>query len=124
MTQLQVALHRRGPQIQVAVFQAQILVHLRIVQREWRHLGLVQHFELAGNHLNLAGGEPSVFGARKPGGNRAGHLDHILAAQPVGSLGNLWMFLRTKDHLREAFPIPKINENDAAVVAPGVDPAG
>ena len=39
-------------------------------------------------------------------------------------LGDLGIFLRTEDNLGQAFAIAEVDENDATVVAPGMDPAG
>ena len=45
-------------------------------------------------------------------------------SQGVGNRGQLRVFLRAKDHLGQAFPITQINENNAAMIAADVDPAG
>ena len=40
------------------------------------------------------------------------------------SFCNLGMFLGPEDDLGDAFAVAQIDENDAAVVAAGIDPAG
>ena len=40
------------------------------------------------------------------------------------SLRDLGIFFRAKDHLREAFAIAQVDENDAAMIAPHMHPAG
>ena len=54
----------------------------------------------------------------------AGHADHTLAAQRGGLIEKLagqigWI----KDGLRAAFAVADVYEDDAAQIAPGMDPA-
>ena len=66
---LQVALHLAGAQIEIAVLEPQVFVHLRVVEREGRHVGLVQDRQFAGDDLDLAGGQLRVFGAGQARGD-------------------------------------------------------
>ncbi len=65
MAQPEVFLHRRGAQIEVAVLQAQILVHARVIERERRHFGLVQHAQRGGDDLDVARPQLRVLSARQ-----------------------------------------------------------
>ena len=51
-------------------------------------------------------------------------MDHVLVAQVVGFLCELGVFLRSKNNLRQAFAIAQVNENNAAVIARDIYPAG
>ena len=67
------------------------------------------------------------FGFSVPGSRAAttaGDLDHILAAQPVRSLRNLRLLLRPENHLGQPLAVAQVDEDDAPVVAAGIDPAG
>ena len=44
-------------------------------------------------------------------------------AQGVGELGGLGVFLGAEDALGEALAVAEVDEDDAAVVAGGIDPA-
>ena len=89
MAQLEIALHVGGAQVEVTVFEPEILVHFRVIEREGRHVGFVEHFELAGDDFDLAGLELRVLGSRQAGGDGAGDLDHVFAAQAVGGFRDL-----------------------------------
>ena len=114
----------RRAQVEVAIFEAQVFVDLRIVERERRHVGFVEHAQFARDHFDPARGELGVLRAREARDDFAGDLDHVLAAQSVRSFGDLRMFLGTKDDLRQTFAIAQVDEDDAAMVAPRIHPAG
>ena len=67
------------------------------------------------------------FGFSVPGharGHSTRNLDHIFAAQSVRFFRKLCVFLGAKDNLCQSFAIAQIDENDAAVIARDVHPAG
>ena len=111
----------RGPaQVQVAVLQAGLLAHGLVERRrdlERQRLGLVEHDDLGGDELDLAGGEVRVLVARRPATDLAGHLQHVLRAQTVRD------GLVADHHLRDARRVPQVHERDPTVIAPPVHPA-
>ena len=127
--QAEVARHFGPAQIEVAILQAQFLVHLardfRVVHRERQHFGHVQHFELLRHHFDFAGGN---FGIVRAGGTLAdfaGDADDAFAAQRRGALEQfLRQIGRIENGLGAAFAVADVNEDEAAEVAAGMDPAG
>ncbi len=127
--QTEVARHLGPAQIEVAIFQAQFLVHLarhfRVVHRERQHVGDIEHFEFLDHHFDFAGGD---FGIVRAGGtlaDLAGGADDAFAAQRRGALEKfLGQIGRVKNGLGAAFAVADVNEDEAAEVAPGMDPAG
>ena len=57
-------------------------------------------------------------------GDAAVDLDDVFIAQMVRGLRDLGVLLRAEDDLGQAFAVAQIDEGDAAVIAPGMDPAG
>ena len=72
--------------------------------------------------FNLAGGEPGILSSRKTRRDRSRYLNNVLAPESMGHRGRIGMCLGTKDNLRDAVAIAKVNENDATVVAAGIHP--
>ncbi len=64
----------------------------------------------------------SVPGTR--GATRPADLNHIFATQCVRLLRKLGVFFRAKNDLRQPFAIAQIDENDAAMIARDIYPAG
>ena len=129
LRRLEVARHLRPAQIEVAIFQAQFLVHLarhfRVVHRERQHVGHVEHFELLHHHFDFAGGDFGIVRAVRALADLAGDADDAFAAQRRGALEKfLGQIGRIKNSLRAAFAVADVNEDEAAEVAPGMDPAG
>jgi len=114
--------HLGAAQIEVAVFQAQVLVGHARVDREGQHVGFVQHRKFRGHDLDRAGRQLHVLRARQARGDPAGHGNDVLAAQAVGLPGDGRVFVRTEDDLRDALAVAQVDENDAAVVAARIDP--
>ncbi len=84
----QVALHALAPQVEVAVFQAQVLVDVAAlaVDHEGRRLGRVQHLQLGDADFDVAGGHLGVVHALGAQADRAFDLDDEFAAQRLGQL--------------------------------------
>ena len=127
--QAEVARHFGPAQIQVAIFQAQFLVHLaghfRVVHRERQHFGHVEHFECLRHHFDFAGGNFGIVRACRPLADLAGDADDAFAAQRRGALEQfLRQIRRIENRLRAAFAVADINKNQSAEVAAGMDPAG
>ena len=54
----------------------------------------------------------------------AGHLDHPFAAELLRLSVGVWGIGGIEDHLGEPTAVPQVDEDEAAVVAPSVDPSG
>ena len=124
-----IARHFRPAQIEVAVFQAQFLVHLAggfgIVHRKRQHVGHVEHFKFLHHHLDFAGGNFRIVRAFRALADFAGDADDTFAAQRGGALKKfLRQIGRIENRLRAAFAVADVNENEAAEVAAGMNPAG
>ena len=127
--QAEVARHFGPAQIEVAIFQAQFLVHLagdfRVVHRERQHVGHVEHFEFLHHHLDFAGGNFGIVRACGALADLAGDADDAFAAQRRGALEKfLRQIRRIKNGLGAAFAVADVNKDQAAEVAAGMDPAG
>ena len=120
----QVALHDAGAQVQVAVGLTQLLTRIdRLADRERQRVAGRQHLDLRRRQLDLAGG---LIGVGHVGGahaNRTGHRDAVLVAQPSRRGVRLLRRELVHHHLRHAVAVAQVDEADAAVVAPGGDPA-
>ena len=122
----EVPLHASPAQIEIAVSQAQGLVHLFVVpvDVERRRLGRIEYLHRVGHHLDLARGHVWIgqpFGAAA---HQALNAEHVLAPHLGGRGVDFRRDLRVSDHLSYPFSVPQINEYQPAVVAAAVHPAG
>ena len=127
VAQDQVGEHRRAPQVEVAVLQAQRLVDLaalRGLDLEGRRLRLVQHLELGDADLDLAGRQLRVhrLGATRDDG--AARREDELGADRLGQRVRRRGRGRIDDELHDAAAVAQVDEDQLAVVAPVRDPAG
>ena len=123
VTEAEIGRHGGTTQVEEAMGEAQILVGDLLVHRERGNLGAVQDGQGGGDHLDLSGGELRIF---RPGEARRDLTtdgDDILGAEGVGGRSCLGMDLGAEDHLRDAVTVAKVDEDDAAMVAAGGDPA-
>ena len=119
-------LHDAGaPEVQVAVFQPQGLgdVHLVVFQLEGRGLGGVQNAQLFHHDLDLPGGQIRVEHLRRPEVHQAPHRDDVLIPEHPGLDVGVGIGFRVEDHLGQPLPVPEVHKDEAAVVAPALDPA-
>jgi len=120
-----VAVDRLAAEVQVAVLEAQQLVDVRLLDDvEGRRLGLVEDGGGVGLHLDLARREVRVLRSLGPVGDGALHLEDVLAADRIGDGVGLAALFRVEHHLGEAVVVAQVDEDEAAVVATAVDPAG
>ena len=113
------ALHVGAAQVQVAVLQAYVLARvLMVVERQ--RLGLVEHGDAGGDHLDLAGADLGVD--RLARAHHALDLQHVLVAQRGGDLEHLGIG-RIHRHLHDAFVVAQVDEAHAAEVAGDIGPA-
>ena len=120
--QLDVVLHRLPAQVHVAVTQADIILHVFIIQLKRRRFGLVQDFQGVPQHFHFTGSQVRVDGALRAPAYPAGDTDHefiperLCKRKRFGPVGVV-------DHLGQTVPVAQVNEDHAAVVAAPVYPA-
>lgn len=116
--------HPGAAQVEVAVFHPQVFVRQFAVELEGKDVGFVDDGEAGGDDFDFAGAEFAVLGAFEAFGDFAGDLDDVFVAEFVALGGEFGVFFGAEDDLGEALTIPQVHEDDAAVVAGGVDPTG
>ena len=122
VAQAQALRHVLAAQVDVAVLEAHLFAHV-LVELERQRLGAVERDQLARQQLHLAGGEVGVGGAGGALAHQAADLHHELVAQLLGLI-ELGLVVRVEYHLQEAFAVAQVHENDAAMIAAAMDPAG
>ena len=115
-------LHHVAAQVDVAVLEPELLAHF-LVEREGRRHGGIQHVELLGEQLDLAGGQVRVRRARRAQPHLALHLDAELAPEMRGDLEG-FRRVRIEDDLQQARAVAQVDEDHAAVIAATMHPAG
>src|SRR5947207_11906669 len=74
--------------------------------------------------FDVAGREIWIFRAWHTRSHSTRNLDHIFTPQAVRLFCKFRVFLRTKNNLGQTFAITQIDENDAAMIARDMHPAG
>ena len=122
MTEGQIALHLGLSQIQIAVFETQIIVHVIIVLDvdRWCIRFGIQH-QIGCEHLDLAGRQIFILGASLL--YDALDADDIFASERICSFKQFLRNLIIKGHLHDAGFISQIHENQSAEVSSLRDPA-
>ena len=111
-------------QVDVAVAEPHKLVDLAlVVHGEGGREGLVQDLDARGEDLDLARGHVTVDGLGRAAADRPLDGEHPLGAGSMGGLVGLGV-LRVDDDLDNAVRVAEVEEDEAAVVAAAVDPAG
>ena len=110
------------------MLEAQLLVHLGrdlgVVDGERQHVGVVEHFQFVGQHLDQACVDLFVLCAVRAHAHLAGDADDALAVEPGGSLEQVGREIAgIKYRLRAALAIADVDEHHPAKVAVGVYPA-
>ena len=122
VAQHQVALHGWAAQIEHAVREAGRFAQVVIVEQErWRDRR-VQHLQFLAQDFDPAALEvlvDSAFGART---HQALDLDAKLVAQVFGN-GEDDCAIRIAHHLHITFAVAHVDEDDAAMITPTIDPA-
>ncbi|MNX25236.1 hypothetical protein D3C86_552800 [compost metagenome] len=118
-------LHPGLAQVEVAVAQARGLVDLglAVFHLEGQGLGRVVDDELVGVDLDLARGEPGIGHAFGAGPDDAGDADDVLVAQTIRELMGVRGEIRLEDHLHDARPVAKVDEDHPSMVPARVHPA-
>ena len=120
----EVPLHPVGPHVEPAVAEAQGLVDVLLVELERERRRARQDPQLLDLELDLAGRQVRVDELRRARHDRAGRLEHELVAYLVGGLGRGGRVLRVDDELDLAGVVAEVDEDEPAVVAARVGPAG
>jgi hypothetical protein len=114
--------HLLAAQIDVAEAQAHFLADV-LVQLKRQRLGAVQNLERAAHELDLAGLQIRIDGSRRTGPDHAGDLEYVFIAHPL-RLGEDIRGVRIEDDLQQPLAVAQVDENDAAMVAAAMGPAG
>ncbi len=114
--------HRFATQVEVAILEAHLLADL-VIELERQRLGLVQHFELAREQLDLARTQVRVRGGTRARTHQTLHADHELAAQTLGVLEHLGG-VRIEHHLQQTFAVAQVDEDHSAMVTATMHPTG
>ena len=124
--QQEAPLHRLAPDVEVAVLEAHALVDrgVRFIDVERRGLRLGQDLDGARPELDLARGELRVLRSGQPPGDLAGCAHHELRADPRGDRVGFGGFRRVHDDLGDPMTVAQVEEDQLAVVAAAMDPAG
>ena len=123
MAQDQVALQGRTPQVEVAVFHAQVVTAVRdLLDGEGRDLGFVEHRDAAGRDFDVARGHLGVL--RLALDDLALDLDDPFAAQAGGRLAGFGGGVLLDDDLRQAVTVAQVDEGHGAEVSDFLHPPG
>ena len=112
-----------APQIEEAVLEPDLLRILLIAEHRHRQLiGRPQHLDLADVDLDLAGRHLGILGAGRAASHLAVDPHHPFGAQRFDLLER--RAVRIGDHLAQAVVVAQVDEENAAVVAHAMHPAG
>ena len=118
MTQNQILLHFRTAQIQITVFQAQVLIRIDIVLNiKRRSFGSIEYFQISGNHFDLAGSKIRVNSSCIAKTHFTCYFDNVFAANSFSSRKAIACIVRVNDNLNDTAAIAQIDENQPAVIA-------
>jgi len=124
MTHSQIAREARPPEIEIPVRHSQIFILRLSINREGQCVGPIQNPQLIWDDFDITSGEIWIFRPRQTRSDSTRNFSYIFAPQGVRLPRKLRIFLRPKNHLRQPFAIAQVNENNAAVIARDIYPAG
>src|SRR5208282_5999570 len=122
MAQLQVSLHRRPAQIELAMLEPHRFRDVLLVELEGRGERDVEDLDMVGEDLDLAAGRLGVDGALGSRPHEPGRGNDEFMTQLFGD-GKGRGAVGIAHDLHQAFAVAQIDEDDAAVVASAMDPA-
>jgi hypothetical protein len=112
-----------APQIEKAVLEPDVLgIFLFAEHRHRQFVRRAQHFDIADEDLDLAGGQVNVLGAFRAAAHLAIDFHHPLGAQLLHLLERRAAGIG--HHLAQPVMVAQVDEQQAAVVADAVNPAG
>ena len=88
-----------------------------------RRSSLVENRQFSGLKLDFSGGHVRVDRALRPLAHLPAHREHVFSPKALG-LGKRVRIAGVENHLQQPLAIPQVDENDAAVIAPPMHPAG
>ena len=124
MREPHVPLHARRAQVEPAVAQAQVLVDALLVELERERRRARDDLELVHLQLDRAGRHRRVDGLGSTRDDLAARPEHELVADLLRELGCVRRPLRVDHELRHARVVAQVDEDEPAVVAARVHPAG
>src|SRR5581483_11440276 len=122
--QADVALQPWPAQVEPPVPEAQGLVDVLLVELERKRRAAGDDLQRVDLQLHLPRGQFGVHGAGRARDHLAGDPQDELVADLVGGRVRLRRVLRVDDELADPGPVAQVDEDEAPMVAPGVDPAG
>src|SRR5271170_7792590 len=124
MAAAQVALHLGAAEIEITILEANLLGGRVAVGNLERHgSGRAQRLESADNYLDFAGRKLDVNRAFGAAHHLAFDRDVELRSHVARSLVRGGIVLGIEDELYDPVAVAKVDEDDAAVVAPRLDPS-
>jgi len=124
VAQLEISLGFRAAKVEKAILQTQVLARLILGRwQKWRRGGAIEDGQLIDAKLNLAGRQFRIGRSFGPSRDFAGDLQDPFAADRFGELEVFGAAFGRDDDLRLAVAVAQIDEEDALVVAIGIDPA-
>src|SRR4051794_34531899 len=118
--------HPVAAQVEVAIAQPGLLADLARegLDLEGRRVGIGEEVGTGHPDLDLAGREVRVDGLRRALDDCAARAEHVLRAELMSELESLTKLVRVEYELHESRPVAQVDEDEAAVVAAAMDPAG
>ena len=124
VARVEVVLHLFAAQVEVAVFEAGILVDLiGVVYLERQTPGRREQQEVVDQQFYLPRLDLRIFGALGTLAQFALDRQDVFAAQRTGAFVGLGVELRIENDLGRAGLVPELDEDDAAQVPAGAEPA-
>ena len=124
MPHQEILLHHRPAQIQVAVFQPEILGNIDgILNRERRSFGLVQDGQFRSHYIDLSRREIGILGSFRAEFHFARDGDDKFRPKSLGRLMGLPGMLRCEHNLGLAVTIPQVDKHNASQITANVDPS-
>ena len=117
--------HAIAPEVEIAIAQAGLLAHLagEGLDLEGGRLGVREQLGAPDPDLDLPGGQVGIDRLGRALHHPALGAEHVLGAQLVPQLEGLPRLVRVEDQLHQPGPVAQVDEDEAAVVAPAMDPA-